>query len=215
MIRHLLVAGVLAGAVLAPVPAYATTPPPGWKTYNYSYSKSYCFTSSPLHRAMKVTLSGKVRYKRHSYKFNRGIRTTFHDPTLINPKATLKTYTKCSNGTAKSVSKASIDQIWYDWKCKTSVSVFVGIPWQAGIGATRSCGSTKRAHRSTGYGKGSSFTQNNSGAPVRWDWGSDGKVIDEGGKICLHADGAATAWVGNTSDMVSRALDVCVPASYK
>ncbi|MGK5556886.1 hypothetical protein ACSNOI_35285 [Actinomadura kijaniata] len=212
---------VVAGAVLAPLPAHAGTDvaaaasPLGKKPFSYSYSEGYCFYSKPLKKAMKVRVSGKLRYVRNAYKFNRGIRVRFHDPTLVEPKVTLATATKCSGGRAARVSKAKVEQLWYDWSCKTNVSVFVGLPWQAGVGATRSCGRTKRAHRSTDYGAGSGFVQHNSGAPAKWGWGGDGKGIKRGGKICLHGDGAATIWSGNRSDSVIRALDVCVPASYK
>lgn len=205
----------IAGAALMPTPASAAPAavPLGKKTKTYSYSKRYCFYSKPLKKAVEVKTSGRLRYMRHAYKFNRGIRVRFHDPTLIDPTISAVTRTKCG-GKASQVSKAALNQVWYDWKCKTSVSVFVGYPWQAGVGATRSCGKTKRANRSTGYGKGSSFKQSNSGAPAKWGWGKDGKGIGKGGKICLHADAAATIWVGNKSDLVIKKVDVCVPASY-
>jgi hypothetical protein len=206
----------LVGVMAVPAQAQSPTPPPPGKTTWYAgYSKGYCFYSTPLKKALLETISGKVRYVRTAEKRSMGnIYVLFHDPTLINPKVDLRVATNCTakRKTTK-ISKAHVSQIWYDWKCKTTIGVFVGIPWQAGISATRTCGRTKAASRSTDYGSGSHFAQNNSGAPAKWGWGS-GKRIDRGGKICLHADAGATAWVGNTSDTVTRELSVCVTASY-
>ncbi|GAA1543461.1 hypothetical protein GCM10009678_27680 [Actinomadura kijaniata] len=213
---------VVAGAVLAPLPAHAGTDVGaasalGKKAFSYSYSEGYCFYSKPLKKAMKVRVSGKLRYVRNAYKFNRGIRVRFHDPTLVEPKLTLATATKCSGGRAAKVSKARILQLWYDWNCKSSVGVVLGRGSQFGVSlsGTRSCGRTKVASRSTGYGAGSGFVQHNTGAPVGWSWGRDGKGIKKGGKICVRGDAGATIWTGNRSDTVVKPLKVCVPASYK
>jgi hypothetical protein len=208
----------LAGALFSSVPADAASLPPlGKTTWSKPYSVGYCFNSASLKRGLSVRLHGKVRYYRRVFMVNLGkggsIREIdFGDPTLLNPVMEVKTVTKCKGGKAAGVSRTSMNQLWYDWKCKTSVSVFTGLPWQVGVGATRSCGRTKVANRATSYGKGSHFTQQNSGAPVGWDWE---KRIGQGGKICLHADGGVTAYIGNTSDTVIKPLDVCVAASYK
>jgi hypothetical protein len=210
------VGATMVGVLLVSAPAEASTYPPlGKKTITRNYSRGYCFYSKPLKRALSETLSGTVRYQRNAYKFNKNIRVRFHDPTLVNPKVTLKVTNKCGKGAkAAKISRAGITQKWYDWKCQTSVSVFVGYPWSVGVSGTRKCGRTKAADRGTSYGRGSTYTQYNTGAPVRWSWGSDGKGIDKGGKICLHADGGATAYIGNRSDTVIKALDVCVTASW-
>jgi hypothetical protein len=207
----------LAGAVFSPVSARAASLPPlGKTTWNKPYSVSKCFDSK-LKKGFVITLHGKVRYYRNVFMVNAGKGGSFRqidfgDPTLLNPVMEVRVVASCKNRKAANVSHADINQVWYDWSCHTSVSVFTGLPWQVGVGATRSCGRTKRANRATGYGKGSHYTQENSGAPVRWKWA---KQIRQGGKICLHADGAVTGYIGNHSDMGSRSLDVCVPASYK
>ncbi|MCO6010191.1 hypothetical protein NE236_35025 [Actinoallomurus purpureus] len=205
------------GVLLVSAPAQASTYPPlGMKTLSRPYSKSFCHNSKELKRGITEKLSGTVRYKRNAYKFNRGIRVRFYDPTLVNPTITVTTTNKCGKGAkAAKVDHADLTQKWYDWKCQTTVAVFVGYPWAVGVSGTYKCGKTKAADRNTGpYGKGSHYTQYNSGAPVRWSWGSDGKGITKGGKICLHADAAATVYIRNRSDMASQALDVCVTASW-
>lgn len=209
-----LAASAVAVTALAPSPAHAAVPL-GKKTKTYSYSKGYCFYSKPLKKAMQVKLDGKLRYMRHAYKFNRGIRVRFHDPKLVNPTIRLTTKTKCG-GKTSGVSKSKVVQTWYDWKCSSSVQILLGQSSKFGVSfsGTRTCGKVRVASRATGYGKGSSFTQYNSGAPVGWNWGKDGKGIDKGGKICLHVDAGGTAYVGNKSDTVMKPLNVCVPASY-
>jgi hypothetical protein len=214
------VAGLaLVGVMAVPAQAKSPTPPPPGKTTWYAgYSKGYCFYSKPLKKALLETISGKVRYVRTAEKRSMGnIYVLFHDPTLINPKVDLRVATNCTakRKTAK-VSKAHVSQLWYDWKCNTHIRIILGRGqenWSIGLSGSRECGRTLTANRSTGYGSGSHFVQNNSGAPIGWNWGS-GKRIDRGGKICLHADAGATAWVGNTSDTVVKPLSICVPASY-
>ncbi|WP_433179375.1 hypothetical protein [Actinoallomurus sp. CA-150999] len=204
------------GVLLASAPAQASAYPPlGKKTLSRPYSKSYCHYSKELKRGINEKLSGTVRYKRNAYKFNKNIRVRFYDPTLVNPTVTVTTTNKCGKGAkAAKVDRTELTQKWYDWKCQTSVSVFVGYPWSVGVSGTIKCGKTKAADRKTNYGKGSHYTQYNSGAPVRWSWGKDGKGIDKGGKICLNADASAVAYIGNRSDMASRQLNVCVTASW-
>jgi hypothetical protein len=166
-----------------------------------------------------VRLHGKVRYYRRVFMVNLGkggsIRQIdFGDPTLLNPVMEVKTSTKCKGGKATNVSRTSMNQLWYDWGCSTTVRFILGRGSRFGVGlsGSRKCGRTKVANRSTSYGKGAHFTQQNSGAPVGWDWE---KKIGQGGKICLHADAGVTAYIGNTSDTVIKPLDVCVAASYK
>ncbi|MCO6010192.1 hypothetical protein NE236_35030 [Actinoallomurus purpureus] len=211
---------VAVGALIAPTPALASAYPPlGKKTLSHSYSTGYCFTSKQLKRSFVVRLSGRVQYQRNAYKFNKGIRVRFHDPTLINPKIDVKVATKCDKGAKKAtVSRTRLDQRWYDWKCNRKVGITIGVDhegkWGVSVNTTKRCGSTTAADRATRYGRGSHYEQFNSGAPVKWHWGSDGKGIDKGGKICLNADAGITAYVGNTSDTANEPLSVCVPASY-
>ena len=207
----------LAGVLLSPAPAHAASLPPlGKTTWSKSYSWSNC-SGSKVNRGLVMSLHGKVRYYRRVFMVNAGKGGSFRvikfgDPTLLNPVMELKVVNNCKNRRPTTVSRAKINQLWYDYKCQTSVSVFTGLPWQVGVGATRSCGTTKRANRVTDYGKGSHYTQQNSGAPVRWHWE---KKISNGGKICLRADSAVTAWTGNKSDTIIKPLKACVPASYK
>ena len=209
---------VMVGAMAVPAQAKPPTPPPfGTSTWKISYSKSHCFSPTHFKRGLVETLSGKVRYVRTVEKRSHGgVYVLFHDPTLIDPKVDLKVFTKCGSGrkTAK-LSKAQLSQIWYDWKCKTSIGIFPSRSesWGIAIFGSYQCGRTLAAKRMTDYGKGSHFLQNNSGAPIKWKWGS-GKRIDRGGKICLHADGGVIGWVGNTSDDSIQTFNVCVPASY-
>ncbi|GAB3961732.1 hypothetical protein GCM10029978_014680 [Actinoallomurus acanthiterrae] len=200
---------------MTPVQALAATSPPpaGKTTWSYPYTKSYCFSSKPLKKAVVAKITGHIRYWRNvtpKYRF-----VSFHDPVLINPKVDVQVFTSCKKGhkTTK-LSKVSVSQIWYDWSCKSSTGISVGLPWFVSVSHTNTCGTTKNARRTTEYGKGSHFVQNNTGAPVKWNWG-DGKTIHRGGKICLHADLAVTPYVGTTSDAVIRALSPCVTASYK
>ncbi|MCW2913515.1 MAG: hypothetical protein JWN52_1583, partial [Actinomycetia bacterium] len=90
----------LVGAMAVPAQAKPPTPPPfGTSTWNYSYSKSYCFNSTHyLKRGLVETLSGKVRYVRTVERRNPGVYVLFHDPTLIDPKIDLKVFTKCGSG---------------------------------------------------------------------------------------------------------------------
>jgi hypothetical protein len=212
---------ITAGALIAPAPAQAVSyPPVGKTTWNTSYSTGYCFYSKPLKKALTERLSGKLRYQRTVEKFNKGIRIRFHDPGLVNPKIDLKVTTKCGKGAKKTtVGRTAIAQRWYDWKCNGKVGITIGVDhegkWGVSVNGTRRCGKTKIAGRSTSYGRGSHYEQFNSGAPVQWHWGRDGKGIDRGGKICLNADATLTAYIGTKSDTAIKALPVCVPASYK
>ncbi|GAB3961729.1 hypothetical protein GCM10029978_014670 [Actinoallomurus acanthiterrae] len=207
--------GGLTLAALLPAPALAATSPPpaGKTTWSYPYAKSHCFDSKPLKKAVVAKITGHIRYWRNvtpKYRF-----VSFHDPTLINPKVDIQVFTSCKKGhkTTK-LSKVSVSQIWYDWSCKSSTGISKTLNnWAIGFGASQSCGWTRTARRSTGYGKGSHFVQNNTGAPVKWNWG-DGKTIHRGGKICLHADLSVTPYVGTTSDADIKPISVCVTASY-
>ena len=215
-----LVAGVsLAGGLLFPASAHAASLPPlGKTTWTKAYSVGYC-SSSKLHRGLVVTLHGKMRYYRRVFMVNAGKGGSFRvikfgDPTLLNPVMELKTVDNCKHRKAAGVSRVTINQLWYDWGCSTTVRLILGRGSRFGISlsGTRKCGRTKVANRATPYGKGSHYNQQNSGAPIGWDWE---KKISQGGKICLHADAGVIAYIGNNSDTVNRPLSVCVPASYK
>jgi hypothetical protein len=91
---------------------------------------------------------------------------------LYNPVLRVNTYAySAANGctlTKKNLTKITFAQHWGGHGCSFNPSISVGVPWAVGVSFWPSCGTKYQAKRSSSFGSGSTFTQNNSnnGNPI-------------------------------------------------
>ena len=203
---------VLVSSLAAVSPASATTTS---KTITKPFTRTAAFYSAPLSRCvhMKVTGTLSAFYVRDS--------TTYPTPadyqSLQDPKVrdlTMKvwiTRTCTAGSAAATVTKATLRQSYYYWKCSSNPSISVSYPWSVGVSATPTCGDEKVARRATTYGtRNTSYAQYNSGVRASWDKLSYGETNTDV-KSCLHGVSDVTIYRSNISDSVRRNMgDICI-----
>ncbi|MEU4997544.1 hypothetical protein [Streptomyces sp. NPDC021622] len=175
-----------------------------WNTAGYK--RGFEGWSKPLKRCVGVKITGKLRYYTTVESHGELVVTRVK---LIKPKVISSTSNRCGRGVPRKVGKMKLSQRWYDRNCTESTSISVSVPWGASVGSSRTCGTIRRAIRSTTYTKNdSSYYQYNSGAPVTFKaWQLPSR---QGKKVCERVDASAVAYVGNKSDAFAKSFMVCV-----
>ncbi|MEV0319996.1 hypothetical protein ACIBKX_13015 [Streptomyces sp. NPDC050658] len=179
-----------------------------WKSAGYK--RAFSGWSKPLKRCVSVKITGKMRYYTTEKPIGGGLpRVMVTRVKLIKPKVIASTSNRCGRSVPRKVGKMQLSQKWYERACSTSSSISVSVPWGASVGSSRTCGTVRRAIRSTTYTKNaSSYFQYNSGAPVTFKaWQMPEK---QGKKVCERVDVSAVAYIGNKSDAFAKSFMVCV-----
>lgn len=140
----------------------------------YKYWVSY---SPALGTCARYSLTGTMKF-RSTYTPAKTSYPTYpksymvSNAKLVNPVLRVNTYAYSSSAgctlTKKSVSSIRFAQHWGGYGCSFNPSVSVGVPWAVGVSFWPNCGTKYQAKRSSSFGSGSTFTQNNynNGNPI-------------------------------------------------
>lgn len=198
--------------------AVATAPAASAATTSYTITKSFTktkkFYSTPLSRCIRVKITGTMSafYVRSTQTYpTPADYQSLQDPKIKDLTMQVTTTTNCSSTTRATVTKATLRQSYYYWKCSANPNLSVSYPWSASVSITPSCGDEKVAKRSTTYGStGSRYEQFNSGVKATWDKLSYGKTSTDV-KSCVHGVADVTAYRTTRSDSVKYDLgDICI-----
>jgi hypothetical protein len=203
-----LLALVVSGKALAATRSSAT---PHAKTHkSVRFKESWTFKSKPIGVCVAFELTGRIKYNAvtngHSSVF-------WTDQTLSLPTIFAKVHAykhgRCTDRRA-TVTKMDMGQYWTGYSCSFNPSLSVSLPWGISFGGWPSCGSRNRAEHHTSYGRGASFTQNNTGSPTAF--GNYTGTAQS--PPCYGVFIGSTIYHHNTSDSFeSSAKKVCLPAS--
>lgn len=198
--------------------AVATAPSASADTTSYTITKSFTrtkkFYSSPLSRCVRVKVTGKMSafYVRSTQTYpTPADYQSLQDPEIKDLTMQVTTTVNCSDTTRAKVTKATLRQSYYYWKCSANPALSVSYPWSASVSVTPTCGDEKVAKRSTTYGAdGSRYTQYNSGVKATWDKLSYGKTSTDV-KSCVHGVADVTVYRSTKSDSVKYDMgDICI-----
>lgn len=185
------------------------------KTITKSFTKKSSFYSTPLSRCVHTRITGKMSafYVRSTQDYpTPADYQSLQDPRVKNLTMTVRTTRTCTAGAAKAnVTKATLRQSYYYWKCSSNPSISVSYPWSVGVSATPTCGDEKVARRATTYDvKRAKYVQYNSGVRATWDKLSYGETSTKV-KSCLHGVSDVTIYRANISDSVRRNMgNICI-----
>jgi hypothetical protein len=174
-----------------------------------SFNKSWTFKSKAIGACVTFRVTGKIVYR----AVTNGHGSVFWSNQQLNaPKLTanVTAYNGGSCSGPEILSKISMGQLWTGYSCSFNPSLSVSVPWGLSVGGWPNCGSRKRASHSSSYGRGGSYTQNNTGSPTKFG-NFTGSTSHE---PCYGVYVSSTDYKGNTSDSFSSgAREVCLPAS--
>jgi hypothetical protein len=199
---------MVSGKALA---ARSSSASPQAKTHkSVRFKESWTFKSKPLGECVAFDVTGRIKYNAvtngHSSVF-------WTDQKLTLPTIFAKVYAykhgRCTHRRA-TVTKIDMGQYWTGYSCSFNPSLSVSLPWGISFGGWPSCGSRNRAEHKSSYGKGASFTQNNTGSPTAF--GNYTGTAQS--PPCYGVFVGSTAYRHNTSDSFeSSAKKICLPAS--
>ncbi|MFL6062767.1 MAG: hypothetical protein ACJ72E_16185 [Marmoricola sp.] len=188
---------------------------PAFAVSSEFYSVFKCVRLPGASTYVQVIASGTVTWT--TEKIPVGQR--FNNVTVKAPTITVASKSSCAR-TASSISRSKLEvtQGFYSDECSANAGISAGFPWGVSVAPTYSCGSERVGSRSTSYGKGTIWTQNNTGAPVVW---KDHVFGGYYGSLypwpCLDMRIAVTIYNGTSSDEVRwgdneslKALEGCV-----
>ena len=185
------------------------------KTITKSFTKKSSFYSSPLSRCVHTKITGEMSafYVRSTQSYpTPADYQSLQDPRVKDLTMTVRTTRTCAAGSARAkVTKATLHQSYYYWKCSSDPSISVSYPWSVGVSATPTCGNEKVARRTTTYDvRRAKFVQYNSGVRATWDKLSYGETSTKA-KSCLHGISDVTIYRANISDSVRRGMGkICI-----
>ncbi len=200
----------LTSAVLAASPAVALAASPRQaqqivlvnKNFSVTYSRSWTFKTSHLHRCVVLTASGTFAYHLKGTEFRSKDYEWSHqrlsDPTIT---ASVQNYSKGKCSGRANVSKISLAQYWTGYGCSYNPSIGFSVPWGISFSLWPNCGDRNQVGYKTHYGRGSRFRQFNSGSPA--SFGNFSENVGRHSKPippCYGVYPATTIYVGNSSD---------------
>ncbi|MCC9709904.1 hypothetical protein E4N62_34380 [Streptomyces sp. MNU76] len=186
-----------------------------WTTHTKKYSQTKSFYSKPLKRCVRTTLSGKVTFKFAKISGGKsGVRHTYKDIKVVQPKMTTKVLTKCSGGKAATTTKIEMTQRWYESrKCSLDIAITAGAPWTIAVTPTVECGSRKAGTRKSVYNnKNKNYTQSNTGRPLYFKGQLQiNKPVNQSPdtRFCMSGRPTVQAYVKNNSDAWAQTMKFC------
>lgn len=184
-------------------------------TKSTSFTKTKSFYSAPLARCVRVRVTGTMSafYVRSTQTYpTPADYQSLQDPRVRDLTMRVTTTRTCASGSSRAqVTKATLRQSYYYWKCSSNPSISVGYPWSVGLSVTPTCGEEKVAKRATTYGADNSrYTQYNSGVKAEWDKLSYGKTSTNVSS-CIHGVADVTVYRSNRSDSVKFDMgNICI-----
>ncbi len=199
-----------AGATLVGTSANAAT------TYSRTVTSTKWVSLSSIGTCAKVTMSATAKFTIATRAG--GTLHVYDNRRLEKPRITVATFRNESGCSAvfppTSVTKLTMTQRWYDYRCGGSLSMTAGLPWAVGVGGTYSCGSVKRATATTSYGSGSSFTHTGEDT-ISFSEETDYWVQPYGSRpiiyqdTCFRADATVIAYKGTSSASSTPTFTLC------
>ncbi|WP_299441444.1 hypothetical protein [uncultured Phycicoccus sp.] len=184
-------------------------------TKTRTFEKTKNFYSAPLSRCVRVKITGTMSafYVRSTQTYpTPADYQSLQDPRLEDLTMQVTTTDTCFDGSPReNVTKATLRQSYYYWKCSSNPGISVGYPWSVGLSVTPTCGEEKVAKRSTTYSdNGSRYTQYNSGVKAEWDKLSSGPTSTDVSS-CIHGVADVTVYRPGKSDSVKFDMgNICI-----